>query len=284
MLKTALSIIEGRINSEQPDMIDLYPLHQDSLLDRDHVNYLVGLDMFGANVSTRIVRSGALDYLIHLTETGKPKVVVHVSRVRQGVIKLEFTPLARNTPVIKFAVGHAVSKKQLISMYDAAVGRFSKMSDAIVAARAAGEVQVITNMRREMPRSFNIGNLAFRLDGSGIDDSEYRSWLRYVAPLDSEKKWQIRLYFYMDERGTGHSILHDEEWPISYYIQFDIDNKKADVIDDKSKPVSVPGLIKLVTGELMKLKKSAAELIKIEKMADAKIATAFANALKEKLS
>lgn len=275
-------VVTARAAGEQLELIDLYPKRHDScLLDPKRVDELANLDVFGKNVSVRISRSLSqfVDYGMNLTEPGKPGVHVNVTQVKPSVTALKFTPQKLNNPSLRFEIGPTVSKQQLVSMYKAAIERFSEIDDTVT-ARAAGEVQVITNLRQQLPRSFDIGKLVFRLDSSGVDPNEYRSWMRYVATLDEEKQWRLRVYVYMDEPGQGHSIIHDEVYPLSYYVQLDVANRRTDVVEERVKHCSASNLIKQIAEDVKKTTKHCAEIIVDENMADKKSASEYTKLFK----
>ncbi len=291
-------VVTARIASEQRnETVSFFPINEDDTVSVTDLRLLLA-QLFSRPMKTKLIDWNWNYYFFNVSVKGKPRLAFEIWRRGSNNVELSIYPIAYRTydcplgtsssRVLMKLHNHKISKrlpfevssKTIMDLCEKAFIRFKNIDDDIVTARAAGEVQVITNLRQQLPRSFDIGKLVFRLDSSGVDPNEYRSWMRYVATLDEEKQWRLRVYVYMDEPGQGHSIIHDEVYPLSYYVQLDVANRRTDVVEERVKHCSASNLIKQIAEDVKKTTKHCAEIIVDEKMADKKSASEYTKLFK----
>jgi hypothetical protein len=297
-LTKALDIIQARVASEIDDeTFDLTLKRYKMREAMEIINRIVGNDNATGLPSLKFARQGehsGFDTTLRpLKDSGDPIIFMHVRESsKPGIMFVQFAPLADTRAARKdwpratyhIRIEREASIRKLTNAYKAACNKFRKLPN-VVLARTAGEVQHINSIRKELPREFSIGNMKFKIDGFMYDQAEFREVMRWVATVDDGNNWKVRLHVYKDDLGTGHSVIHDERWPIQYYVGLSINDRKADIIEGMMKPCSVKQLLDDITVNMKKFVKSGVgEISIVHKMADKKAATEFMKKYAELIS
>jgi hypothetical protein len=152
----------------------------------------------------------------------------------------------------------------------------------IIEARVAGEVKPITDLRKDMPRSFNVGKLAFELNSSDYDKHNKVSFLHYLAHVDATELWSVHIYVEMFDADPKNFTMRDDDWPIDWSVHFTIINNRSRVLEDNSKLCSSRDLISAISSEMKKLAKKGAPWIFAEnRLADDKVGSMFVEKFKK---